>query len=60
MTPLSLPSIVALTEVITGGPGIPNSQPVGIYRTGNQLEMFFGALNLRLDIGVRSRVPAEQ
>lgn len=53
----STQSITALAEVITGGSGINRVKPIGIYRSGSQLEMFFGGLNIELSISGGSRVP---
>ncbi len=50
--------ITAVAEVITGGSGSGGgSKRYGAYRTGPQLESFFGACNVSLDIGSGSRVP---
>lgn len=54
----SLPTITALIDAITGGAGNQDTPPIGIYRTGNSLEMFFGAAGLPLHIGMRGRAPA--
>lgn len=51
-------TIAALTEVVTGGSGGAPTQPIGIYRSGPKLEQFLGTLNLDLQIGASSRVPA--
>ena len=56
--PFSLPTITAITEVVTGGSGFATpGVRIGVYRTGPQLEMFFGAVNLHLKIRL-SRVPS--
>jgi hypothetical protein len=54
----SLPTTTALIEVITGGAGNQDTQPIGIYRSGNTLQMFFGSVGLELQIGMQGRVPA--
>ena len=54
----SLPTTTALIEAITGGAGNQDAQPIGIYRTGNALETFFGSVGLELHIGMQGRVPA--
>lgn len=51
-------AILALTEAITGGAGVPSKAPVGIYRSGPALERFFAGANVDLAIGNLSRVPA--
>src|SRR5438445_4725381 len=57
--PFSHQTVTAITAVVTGGPGFSSQeQRVGVYRTGPQLEMFFGAVNLPLHIGASSRVPS--
>jgi Abortive infection C-terminus len=48
----------ALADVITGGAANETTPPVGIYRSGPQLERFFADLNIELTIGSSSRVPA--
>lgn len=54
----SLPTITALVEAITGGAGNQTAPPIGVYRSGPTLEMFFGSAGLPLHIGVQSRVPS--
>jgi len=53
-------TIAALTDVITGGigGGPTGPTPIGIYRTGPQLEMFFSHVGMDLSIGTSSRVPS--
>ncbi|MDA2929042.1 hypothetical protein MYX84_03675, partial [Acidobacteria bacterium AH-259-O06] len=51
-------TIAALVEVITGGSGMRQKDPIGIYRSGPVLEHFFGLAGLELEIGSQSRVPA--
>jgi len=55
---LSVQTIAALTEVITGGPGSSNGlpPPLGLYRSGTQLVVFFRHLGLELHVS--SRVPS--
>jgi hypothetical protein len=54
----SVQTITALAEVVTGGShGDPNPS-IGLYRSGPQLERFFGALNMDFRTGKTSRVPA--
>jgi hypothetical protein len=55
----SLQTIIALTEVVTGGSNNSRSTVFG-YRTGPMLERFLGALNIPLCIGNASRVPSVQ
>lgn len=50
--------IGALVEVITGGSGNEQVEPIGIYRSGSKLEQFFLDCGLALRIGASSRVPA--
>lgn len=57
MANLSVQTIAAITEVITGGSGYSRSQPVGIYRTGPTIEHFFAGINMNFSI-VGSRVPS--
>ncbi len=52
----STSTITALVEVVTGGSGYNSQHPIGIYRSGPKLEMFFGGLDLPLTVG--SRVPS--
>lgn len=54
----SLFVISALVDVITGGPGTSDQQPIGIYRSGSKIEQFFLACGLDMQIGSSSRVPA--
>ena len=56
MKKLSIQTITALTDVVTGGPGGSTELPIGLYRSGPELERFFGALDLELHVG--SRVPS--
>ena len=58
MSLFSTPSLTALVKVITGGPGFSNTVPIGVYRSGTELETFFGGLGLDLRIAGQSRVPA--
>ncbi len=59
-TPLfSAQVITAIVKVVTGGSGGPgpNEKRYGVYRSGPELENFFGACNVDLHIGRSSRVP---
>lgn len=55
---LSVQTIEAITEVVTGGAGNDPTPPIGHYRSGPKLEHFFRALNIELTIGASSRVPS--
>lgn len=50
--------IKALVDTITGGAGNDNTPPVGIYRSGPQIEQFFLNCGLDMHIGASSRIPA--
>ena len=50
-------AIEALIEVVTGGPGLTPRPRFGLYRSGTELDGFFGALNIHCRIGIGSRVP---
>lgn len=52
--------IKALTDVITGGVGQgPDiAEPIGIYRSGPNIERFFMDCGLDMRIGASSRLPA--
>lgn len=54
----SIQTISALVDVVTGGSGGSPREPIGIYRSGWQLEQFLGAAGLELHIGFTSRVPS--
>ena len=54
----SIQTISALVEVVTGGSGMGQINPIGIYRSGPKLEQFLGAAGLELHIGSNSRVPS--
>ena len=55
---LSPQAITAIVEIITGGSGSGGSgRRFGVYRPGSDLETFFGACNVHLQIGSSSRVP---
>ncbi|MBN1553834.1 MAG: hypothetical protein JXA11_03760 [Phycisphaerae bacterium] len=58
MGSFSIQTITALVNVATGGSGNSDKEPIGIYRSGSQLEDFMGAAGLKLHIGSTSRVPA--
>jgi hypothetical protein len=53
----SVQTIAALAEVVTGGSGGDLGPRIGVYRTGPNLERFFGALSIELIIGAGSQVP---
>ncbi len=57
MKPLSVQTIHALAEAVSGGSANDNRAPIGHYRSGPKIERFFGALNIELRIGNASRVP---
>ncbi len=57
MGEFSIQTITALTEAVTGGSAGGGTPPVGLYRSGPELQRFFGQANLELDIGRGSRVP---
>ncbi|WP_237914861.1 abortive infection family protein [Acetobacter senegalensis] len=50
--------IKALVDTITGGAGNDNTPPIGVYRSGPQIEQFFLNCGLDMRIGASSRVPA--
>jgi len=50
-------TIVALAEVITGGPGFSRIPPIGIYRSGSEIVRFFRSLGYDVSFGKASRVP---
>ena len=51
-------TINALVEVISGGSGNRTTPPIGLYRSGPEIERFMMHANLMLRIGNGSRVPA--
>jgi len=56
--PLSPQAIDALADIITGGPGLDcGPPPVGLYRTGPQIEKFMRACNVAFSVS-GSRVPS--
>ena len=57
-TPLSPFVLKALVDVITGGSANDPTPPIGIYRSGPQIEQFFLDCGLNMSIGSASRVPA--
>lgn len=54
--PFSIQTLTALADVVTGGPGNDPDPPIGLYRSGPELQRFFGHLGLEIYIG--SRVPS--
>ena len=54
--PFSIQTLTALTDVVTGGPGGSPEPSIGLYRSGPELQRFFG--NLGLEIYIGSRVPS--
>lgn len=59
--PYSLPVLTALVDVATGGSGTDRSRPpVGVYRSGPQLERLLGGAGIDLKIGMSGRVGAVQ
>jgi hypothetical protein len=48
----------ALIDVITGGAGNDRTPPIGLYRSGTQIEQFFLDCGLDMQVGSSSRVPA--
>lgn len=56
MSPFSVQTIEALTEVITGGSGYGRTPPIGVYRSGPKLVEFFRHLGHTLSVA--SRVPS--
>lgn len=52
----SMQTLTALTDIVTGGPGGSPKPPIGLYRSGPELQRFFG--NLGLEICIGSRVPS--
>lgn len=56
MRRFSIQTLTALTDVVTGGPGGSPKPSIGLYRSGPELQQFFGNLGLEMDIG--SRVPS--
>jgi hypothetical protein len=57
-TPLSPFVLRALVDVITGGSANDPTPPVGIYRSGPQIEQFFLDCGINMRVGSSSRVPA--
>ncbi len=58
--PLSPFLMGALVEVITGGSGWGSNQPqpIGVYRSGQQIEQFFLNCGMMMSVGSSSRLPA--
>lgn len=55
----SIQTISAVVEVVTGGPGMGQQrESIGLYRTGNELELFLGAAGIELHLSMKSRVKA--
>lgn len=55
---LSPQSIDALAEVISGGPANATTPPIGLYRSGPQLEKFMRGCNIEFNLNGGSRVPS--
>ena len=55
--PLSPQSIDVIAEIISGGSAYASSPPIGIYRSGPQIEKFMRACNVEFKV-VGSRVPS--
>lgn len=55
---LSPQTIEALVQVISGGGGLDDTPPVGIYRSGAKLESFMRACGYPIDVGSSSRLKA--
>lgn len=55
---LSPQSIDALAEVISGGAGNATTPPIGLYRSGPQLEKFMRGCNIEFSLNGGSRVPS--
>ena len=58
MKQFSIQTITALVNVVTGGSGFGHEEPIGIYRSGPNLEQFLGAAGIELHLGNKSRVPS--
>ena len=54
---LSPQTIDALAEVISGGAGNDNKEPIGLYRSGPKLERFMRGCGVDFQLGNGSRVP---
>lgn len=54
---LSPKSIEALAQVISGGSANNREPPIGLYRSGPQLEKFMRECNVEMKIGAASRYP---
>jgi len=55
--PFSAKFIYALAEVITGGSASSCKPPIGIYRSGREIEKFFRGLGHDVGLGGNSRLP---
>jgi len=55
---LSDQTIDAIADVITGGSANNSRPPIGLYRAGWQIEEFMKSLDLTVDLGSHSRMPA--
>lgn len=61
METFSLPTLIAITEVVTGGPGDGrDTERYGVYRSGPALERLMARQKLVLSVGNSSRLPAVQ
>lgn len=55
----SISTIMALVEVVTGGPGYSTTKSIGIYRSASKLESILGRANIDFQKGqFTSRMPA--
>lgn len=55
--PLSPQTIEFLAELISGGVGNSTAEPIGVYRSGTNIERFMRACNIDFRLGGGSRVP---
>ncbi len=54
---ISARTLYALAEAITGGPGNSPEKPIGLYRSGREIEKFFRILGHAVTLGSNSRLP---